>query len=101
MIVERKGKSLFTREVEREYEVQKGALDKIDFLPYIEKYKGKKFWDLVSAVEDDYNNTELTNNDVLEGWIFNWFCEDEIIDYLEKRYPNEFSVREIIYNEIC
>ena len=86
---------------EKEYAVQKETLDKIDFLPYIEKYKGKKFWDLVSAVEDDYDNTELSNNEVLEGCIFNWYAEDEIIDYLQKRYPGKFRTTEICYNQIC
>lgn len=86
---------------EKEYAAQKEALDKIDFLPYIEKYKGKKLWDLISAVEDDYDNTELTNNDVLEGCTFNWYSEDEIIDYLEKRYPGKFRTTEICYNQIC
>ena len=86
---------------EKEYAVQKEALDKIDFLPYIEKYKGKRFWDLVSAVEDDYDNTELSNNEVLEGCIFNWYAEDEIIDYLQKRYPGKFRTTEICYNQIC
>lgn len=86
---------------EKEYAVQKETLDKIDFLPYIEKYKGKKFWDLVSAVEDDYDNTELSNNEVLEGCIFNWYAEDEIIDYLHKRYPGKFRTTEICYNQIC
>lgn len=86
---------------EKEYAVQKEALDKIDFLPYIEKYKGKKFWDLVRAVEDDYDNTELSNNEVLEGCIFNWYAEDEIIYYLEKRYPDKFRTTEICYNQIC
>ena len=81
--------------------VQKEALDKIDFLPYIEKYKGKKLWDLISAVEDDYDNTELTNNEVLEGCTFNWFDESEIIDYLEKRYPGKFMAQEVSYNVIC
>lgn len=81
--------------------VQKETLDKIDFLPYIEKYKGKKLRDLMSAVEDDYDDTELTNNEVLEGYTFNWFDESEIIDYLEKRYPGEFRAQEVSYNVIC
>ena len=72
------------------------VLDKIDFLPYIQKYKGKKVWDLLYAVEDDYDNTELTNNDILEGCTLNWLCEDEIIEYLEKRYPKEFKWYETV-----
>lgn len=86
---------------EKEYKVQEETLDKIDFLPYIEKYKGKEFWEMKTAVEDDYDYTELTNNDVLEGCTFNWYSEDEIIDYLQNRYPDKFRVIEICYYQIC
>ena len=56
------------KELDWEYasKVQKEALDQIDFLPYIEKYKGKKFWDMLYAVEDDYDNTEVSRQTQIE-----------------------------------
>lgn len=80
---------------------QKETLDKIDFLPYIKKFKGKDFYLLVTAVEDDYNGTALTKNEFLEGFIFNWYSESELLDYLTERYPKEFKYQEVTQYVIC
>lgn len=77
------------------------VLDTIEFLPYIEKFKRKKLIDLVIAVENDYDGTEITNNSVLEGSIFNWLSVEEIKDYLYKRYPKDFRVVEYCYYELA
>lgn len=71
------------------------ALDNIDFLPYIQKYRGCVFSDLVFEVEHDYDHTELTDNEHLEGYILNWLTHEELIDYLQKRYPNIFETAPI------
>lgn len=76
-------------------------LDTIDFLPFIEKYKGGKFNDLRFEIENKYDGTEFTQNDVMEGFIFNWLTDEEIVDYLEKRYPNVFRYREVTTLYIC
>jgi len=72
------------------------VLDQIDFEPYIEKYRGKEIYELMDILEDDFNNTPLvTNNEYLEGCLFNWINEVELIDYLESRYST-FRIRESI-----
>lgn len=73
-------------------EINCQILDTIELLPYIERFKRKDLTELIHAIEDDYNNTELTNNEYLEGYIFNWLTVEEIIDYFQKRYPKEFKV---------
>ena len=77
-------------------------LDGIDFTKYINNikkgYNVRKFFD---AIENDLNNTEITNNDILEGYIFNWLSEMELIEYFEKRYPESFKVVEHIQYIFC
>lgn len=83
------------QEYKNNMKFQYETLDKIYFTPYIEKYKGKKFGDFISAIENDYDNTEITSNDILEGCIFNWLTEDEQVEYFEKRYGKEFRTQEV------
>jgi hypothetical protein len=75
-------------------------LDKIDFLPYIKKFKGKDMAELICAVEADYDATELTDNPCCEGYIFNNVSSDDLIDYLKKRYGSTFDVMEVITYKI-
>ncbi len=78
------------------------VLDSIDFTPYFEYIrKGSNVWTFFDAVERDFNNTELTNNEILEGYIFNWLSESEMIEYFEKRYPEKFKVIEYIEYRFC
>lgn len=57
--------------------------DNIDFLPYIEKYKGKKFIDMMIEIENEWSLKDIVKNDpVLEGFLFNWIGEGDLIDYL-------------------
>ena len=74
------------------------VLDSIDFSPYF-KYieKGKRVWEFIRIIENDFDHTELVNNDILEGYIFSWLSESEIVEYFEKRYPDKFKV--IVYTE--
>lgn len=78
------------------------VLDSIDFLPYL-KYieKGKNVWTFIDAIENIFDHTELVNNDVLEGYIFNWLSESEIIEYFEKRYPDKFKTIEYTEYRFC
>ena len=72
-------------------------LEQIDFLPYIEKCKRKEVYELMDMMEDDFNNTPLVqDNKYLEGTLFNWINEVELIDYLTQRYPNQFNYIEQI-----
>jgi len=73
------------------------VLEQIDFLPYIEKCKRKEVYELMDMMEDDFNNTSLVqDNKYLEGTLFNWINEVELIDYLSQRYPNQFDYVEQI-----
>ena len=67
-------------------------LDKIDFLPYIEKFKGKKFIDMMMTIEDEWDNKVIVQNDViLEGFLFNYINDAEFADYLKERYKDKFD----------
>lgn len=73
------------------------VLEQIDFLPYIEKCKRKEVYELMDMMEDDFNNTPLVqDNKYLEGTLFNWINEIELIDYLRQRYSNQFNYVEQI-----
>lgn len=74
------------------------TLDKIDFLPYLEKLSDEshEIWDLIDLVEKDYDNTDLTNNPIHEGSLFNWISSEEFGDYLEERYKGRFRARELV-----
>lgn len=73
------------------------VLEQIDFLPYIEKCKRKEVWELMDILEDDFNDTPLVqDNKYLEGTLFNWISDIELIDYLRQRYPNQFNYVEEI-----
>lgn len=79
----------------RATKAQKEVLDKIEFLPYIKDAHNKNILRLMEAVEKDYDNTELTNNEFLEGDTFNWISVNEFLDYLYKRYPKNFDWYEV------
>ena len=77
-------------------------LDSIDFSPYFDHIEhGKSVWPFFEEIEKKFDNTELTNNDILEGCIFNWLSESELIEYFEKRYPDVFRVVEVYQYIFC
>jgi hypothetical protein len=59
-------------------------LDKIDFIPYLEKYDTIE--ELYRAVEDDYDGMSFSNNDFLRGCVFNYIDDYDVQLYLENRY---------------
>jgi hypothetical protein len=70
--------------------------DNVDFLPYIEKYKGKKFIDMIIEIETEWADKDIVqNHPALEGILFNWIGEEELANYLRNRYPKEFDYIEI------
>ena len=76
--------------------------DNVDFLPYIEKYKGKKFIDMMIELEKEWGDKDIVqNHPVLEGFLFNWIGEEELVDYLRNRYPKEFNYIEVTTRYIC
>ena len=85
-------------EYEKEMAIQFGYLNQIGIEKYMKNCKSSKVGDLISAIERDYDDTEFTNNDFLEGCIFNRCNEEEFIEYLEKRYGKRFSTIEHTYH---
>ena len=68
-------------------------LDSIDFIEWIDAFKGKEVYQMMEAMEDAYGKTCI-DNEYLEGFLFNYIGESELIEYLENRYKNSFKVRE-------
>lgn len=85
------------RTYEEEMAIQFGYLDQIDIEKYMKNCTTGKVRELIDAIERDYDNTEFTENDFLEGCIFNYCNEEEFIDYLEERFGKRFSTREWSY----
>ncbi len=88
-------------EYEEGLRVNKEALDKIDFLPLLEKYKGCSMGDLRTELEEVYDNTNISNVPYLEGCILNWMSDGELIEYLEERYPKQYYFPEYTVNLIA
>ena len=77
-------------------------LDSIDFSPYFVHIKpGGDCHAFFNTIELCFDNTELTDNDILEGYIFNWLDESELIEYFENRYPNNFRAVEVSKYIFC
>ena len=77
------------KQIDIELEKNKEYLDKIDFIPYI-----KKSYDIdgiIELVQEDYDDTDFTNNDILCGNILNWYDTYDFKIYLEKRYNIKFN----------
>ena len=70
------------------------TLDAIDLIPYIKSSYSSE--ELMEKLRRKYNNSPLTNNNYMEGYLFNVINEVEFIEYLEKRYPDKFHTTEVI-----
>ena len=70
-------------------------LDCIDFTEWIDNFKCKEVYQMMDAMEDAYNKTVI-DNEYLQGCLFNYINEQELIDYLKNKYPNKFRIRESI-----
>ena len=81
-------------------ELTYSILDSIDLIPYIKKHDNEDVYSLIWELECEYGNSEQTNNESLEGCLFNVIGECEFIDYLEKRYGPKFSTYEVIQHKI-
>ena len=87
-------------EYDKGIEANYAALDKIDLEKYLTNRTVNRVDYIMDDIEHDYDNTELTNNEDLQGCIFNWLNEEEFSEYLKKRYGDRFNYREtvITYN---
>lgn len=81
-------------------DANKKALDSIDLVPFFEKHEGERLDDLIIELKDIYDGTELTNNEYLEGCIFNQMPYEEFIEYLVKRYGEKYVFPEYTFNVI-
>lgn len=73
-------------------------LDEIDFIPYLQKCTNINM--IYELVQDNYNESELTKNDICEGLIFNWLDMYDFMNYLLDRYQSNLLIYEPeqIYN---
>ena len=80
---------------DEEMKLQASLLDKYDFIPYLENCY--KISDLIHKFEFDHDNDDLPSE--FDGFVFNFFGEEDIIDYLSNRYP-QYCFPEIITHVI-
>ena len=78
-------------------ETQYSYLDKIDIEKYMKNCTSSRISDLIYAIERDYDDTELTDNDFLEGFIFNYCNEEEFVEYLTRRFGERIYISEVSY----
>lgn len=79
-------------------------LDSIDLYPYI--IEGNDIIDTIHEIENAvevnriYGN-EIIDNNIMQGYIFNYLSIDEIMEYLQKRYNTRFSehISYTVYNK--
>ena len=81
-------------------ELTYSILDSIDLVPYIKGHVNKDIHYLMHDLELEYDNSEQTNNELLQGCLFNVIGPEEFIDYLEKRYEGKFTTYEVIKRNI-
>ena len=75
-------------------------LDSIDLVPYIKKWVDDDVRCLIDELELEYDNSEQTDNELLQGCLFNVIGPEEFIDYLEKRYEGKFTTYEVTIRNI-
>ena len=69
-------------------------LDKINFDEFFRE-ASENVLDLMNRVEDRYDHTKFSDNDVMQGYVFNWIGQDDFCEYLKNRYPERFHSYEI------
>lgn len=69
--------------------------DTIDFMPFLKQSDDLDF--LREKMSDVYDDTELTNNDFMKGYLFNVVTDEELVTYLKERYKDDI----IIYDYTC
>lgn len=85
-------------------ELTYSILDSIDLVPHIKKYVDDDVRCLMDELELEYGDSEQTDNELMQGFLFNVIGPEEFIDYLEKRYEGKFTtyemtIRNIIFKE--
>lgn len=71
----------------------KSVLDTIDFTPWLDTYDYSDISDMMDAMDEKYSRyTE--SDDILNGMLFRWMDENELVKYLKERYADKFDVEE-------
>ena len=71
-------------------------LDEIDFTKYFAKSPGSEGISmLMSRIENQYRDTNFVDNDIMQGYVFNWVDQFDFVEYLKKRYPEKFISFEV------
>lgn len=71
--------------IDKEFEINTEVLNEIDFIPYLKEYQN--LGQMMVAIENKYNSFMLPLE--LEGEIFNYYSEDDFMNYLANRYPTK------------
>ena len=71
--------------IDKEFEINTEVLNEIDFIPYLKEYQNLE--QMMVAIENKYNSFMLPPE--LEGEIFNYYSEDDFMNYLANRYPTK------------
>lgn len=83
------------KEYKEAYSKSIEILDTIDFMPYIKLCDGSDIDILREKMSNEYNYTETTNNEFMQGCLFNVIGDDELISYLINRYGSDISISQI------
>ena len=76
---------MLIRNIDKEFEQNTKFLDTIDFTLYFSQTNSLAA--LMALVESDYECYSLLP-ECLDGSAFNYYTEEDLKDYLKKRYPN-------------
>ena len=71
--------------IDKEFEINTEVLNEIDFIHYLKEYSN--LGRMMMAIENKYNSFMLPPE--LEGEIFNYYSEDDFMNYLANRYPTK------------
>lgn len=71
------------------------VLDTIDFIPFLKESDDLDF--LRAKMSNVFDDTELTNNEYMKGYLFNVITDEELVNYLKERYKDDI----IIYDYTC
>ena len=69
-------------------------LDEINFDEFFQEAT-ENVHDLMNRVEDRYDHTKFSDNDVMQGYVFNWIDQYDLCEYLKNRYPEKFTSYEV------
>lgn len=69
-------------------------LDEIDFYGFFEECS-ESVSDLMRRIENKYRDTKFVDNDIMQGYVFNWVDQWELSEYLKERYPDKFHSYEV------